>query len=150
MTFSKILRLFPFLAMIMSLILPGCGIVQGEFFGLEFGQADEAGSETVFEETEDKSGESPDEPLPADEEMEDIDGSSDAAEVQEEMPADTDLEEMRYNFAEAIKYFDEEAYIIAEYYLHKVEESYLILQDHIYYYLAKSLLMQKKYDLAED
>jgi soluble lytic murein transglycosylase len=150
MIFSKILRLFPFPAMIMSLILSGCGIVQGEFFGLEFGQADEAGSETVFEEIEEKSGESPDEPLPADEETEDTAGRNIDDEVQEEMPADTGLEEMRYNFTEAMNYFDEEAYIIAEYYLHKVEDSYLILQDHIYYYLAKSLLMQKKYDLAEE
>ena len=151
MTFSKILRLIPFLAVIMSLILTGCGIVQGDFFGLEFGQPDEAGSETVFEEIEDKSGNSPDEPEPADEKAEDLGGlDSDEGIVQEEVPADTDLEEMRYNFSEAMKHFDEEAYIIAEYYLHKVEDSYLILQDHIYYYLAKSLLMQKKYDLAQD
>ncbi len=150
MNFSKILRSFIFPAMIMSLILPGCGIVQGEFFGLEFGQAGEAGGETVFEEIEEKSVESPDEPLTADEETEDTAGRNIDDEVQEEVQVDTDLEEMRYNFAEAMQYFDEEAYIIAEYYLHKVEESYLILQDHIYYYLAKSLLMQKKYDLAED
>ena len=63
---------------------------------------------------------------------------------------DSDLEEIRYYFSEAMRHFDEEAYVIAEYYLLKIKDNYLILQDHIFYYLAKSLLMQKKYDQSEE
>jgi len=51
-----------------------------------------------------------------------------------------------FNFTEAMKHFGDESFIIAEYYLNKIENKYLVLQDHILYYKAKSLLMQEKYE----
>ncbi|HAJ94635.1 MAG TPA: hypothetical protein DCP02_00230 [Actinobacteria bacterium] len=53
---------------------------------------------------------------------------------------------MRYYFSEAMRHFDDGAYTIAEYYLNRIKDDYLILQDHIFYYLAKSLLLQEKFD----
>jgi soluble lytic murein transglycosylase len=61
----------------------------------------------------------------------------------------TDISVARKYFTEGIKNFEEGSYVTAEYYLGKIKDSYKILSDHTLYYLAKSLLMQKKYDLAE-
>ena len=62
---------------------------------------------------------------------------------------DTGIKELRFNFTQAISYFENQSYLIAEYYLNKIKDDYLIIQDHIFYYLAKSLLMQEKYYQAE-
>ena len=61
-----------------------------------------------------------------------------------------DIAELRLYFIQAMKYFDEGTYLIAEYYLNKVKDSYPVLQDHIFYYMAKSLFYQEKYYQAEE
>jgi len=62
-----------------------------------------------------------------------------------------DITKQRELFSEGIKKFEEGDYLAAEYYFNKIKDTYMVLSDHINYYLAKSLLMQEKYDLsAED
>ncbi len=61
-----------------------------------------------------------------------------------------DINRLRLYYKEGVKYFNEQSYLIAEYYFNKIKYSYPLLQDHIFYYLAKSLLLQKKYDQSEE
>lgn len=62
----------------------------------------------------------------------------------------TDITRQRELFSEGIKKFEEGDYLAAEYYFNKIKDTYKVLSDHIYYYLAKSLLMQEKYDLSAE
>jgi TolA-binding protein len=62
----------------------------------------------------------------------------------------SDIAKSRSYYKEAVKNFDEHSYLIAEYYFNKIKYSYLLLQDHIFYYLAKGLLLQGKYDESEE
>ncbi len=59
-----------------------------------------------------------------------------------------DLEQKRDYFQKGVDHFTQEQYLEAQFYFNRIEDSYLILQDHIYYYLAKALLRQQKYDLS--
>lgn len=59
-----------------------------------------------------------------------------------------DLSTQRYYFDLGIKSFENKNYVEAQYYLEKIKNYYLILNDYIKFYIAKSMLMQKKYDLA--
>src|SRR4030042_3207040 len=61
-----------------------------------------------------------------------------------------DILELRLLFSKALEYFDKDSYLIAEFYLNKIKDSYMILQDHIFYYMAKILLSQEKYYQAEE
>jgi len=61
-----------------------------------------------------------------------------------------DITEQRELFSEGIKKFEEGDYLAAEYYFNKIKDTYKVLSDHINYYLAKSLLMQEKYDLSAE
>jgi len=134
--------------MLLILVLSGCGILEGDFFGREFGDTPEETGKSPSEELENV--ESTEVKEISEEEQADVGQEQVTDLVLPEITAeDQELDEMRYNFMEAIRYFDDEAYIIAEYYFLKIKDSYLILQDHIYYYMAKSLLMQKKYDQSE-
>jgi soluble lytic murein transglycosylase len=63
---------------------------------------------------------------------------------------DIDISELRLYFTQAMKYFNEGSYLIAEFYLNKIKDKYAVLQDHIFYYMAKSLLFQEKYYQAEE
>ncbi|MCG2789541.1 MAG: tetratricopeptide repeat protein [Actinomycetia bacterium] len=62
----------------------------------------------------------------------------------------TDITRQRELFSEGIKKFEEGDYLAAEYYFNKIKDTYKVLSDHINYYLAKSLLMQEKYDLSAE
>jgi TolA-binding protein len=62
----------------------------------------------------------------------------------------TDITGQRELFSEGIKKFEEGDYLAAEYYFNKIKDTYKILSDHINYYLAKSLLLQEKYDLSAE
>ncbi|MFA5014984.1 MAG: tetratricopeptide repeat protein [Actinomycetota bacterium] len=61
-----------------------------------------------------------------------------------------DITELRLFFTQAMDYFDKGSYLIAEFYLNKIKDDYKLLQDHIYYYMAKILLSQEKYYQAEE
>ncbi len=63
--------------------------------------------------------------------------------------AEIDIETQREYFLNGIDHFNEGDYLLAEYYLYKIVDKYKILQDHVYYYLAKSLLVQEKFELSE-
>ncbi len=63
---------------------------------------------------------------------------------------DDDILKLRSYYTEAMKYFEDQSYVIAEYYLNKIKYNYLVLQDHIFYYLANSLRFQEKYDGSEE
>jgi len=138
--------IFIALAAAFSLILSGCGVVKGEFFGIEFGGVQE--EDSPADDLEDATAGCTEDTIVEEQAYQD-EASSDES-IIEQAPPEEDLEEMRYYFTEAMDQFDDQAYIIAEYYLLKIKDNYLILQDHIFYYLAKSFLMQKKYDEAED
>jgi soluble lytic murein transglycosylase len=62
----------------------------------------------------------------------------------------TDITGQRELFSDGIKKFEEGDYLGAEYYFNKIKDTYKVLSDHINYYLAKSLLMQGKYDLSAE
>ena len=62
----------------------------------------------------------------------------------------TDTARLRLYYKEAVNFFNEKSYLIAEFYFNKIKYDYLLLQDHIFYYLAKSLLLQEKYDQSEE
>lgn len=62
----------------------------------------------------------------------------------------SDLSSERKLFTEGVAKFEDGSYIEAEYYFNKIKYSYKVLGDHVLYYLAKSLLMQKKFDLAKE
>ncbi len=62
----------------------------------------------------------------------------------------TDITKQRELFTEGIEKFEEGDYLAAEYYFNKIKDTYKILSDHINYYLAKSLLLQEKYDLSAE
>lgn len=62
----------------------------------------------------------------------------------------TDINKLRIYYKEAVKYFDQKSYLIAEYYFNKIKYGYLLLQDHIFYYLANCLMLQGKYEQSEE
>jgi len=62
----------------------------------------------------------------------------------------TDITGQGELFSEGIRKFEEGDYLVAEYYFNKIRDTYKVLSDHINYYLAKSLLMQEKYDLSAE
>jgi len=132
-----------FIFLLIGLLLSGCSRIEGEFFGKKFGESTENMEDTAFEELKDietaeiedgpyeeQSGEL--EPVPANEDP--------------DKGLDQNMDGMHYYFSEAMRHFDDEAYTIAEYYLNRVKDDYLVLQDHVFYYLAKSLLMQEDFD----
>jgi soluble lytic murein transglycosylase len=59
-----------------------------------------------------------------------------------------DIETQRHYFILGVEAFEAKEYIKAQYYLEKIKSKYLILEDHIRYYIAKSMLLQEKYDLS--
>ncbi len=132
-----------------------CSKVDFEFFGFKFGgetgdssqENDSAGEEN--EEIAGKEQNSSDE---KEQDLSNKDNSSDLEELNTstDIAENTNIEEMRSYFTEAINFFEDESYFIAEYYLNKIKDSYIILQDHVFYYMAKSLLMQEKYSRAEE
>lgn len=67
-------------------------------------------------------------------------------------PADSgninDIETQRHYFILGVEAFEKKEYVKAQYYLDKIKSRYLVLEDHIRYYLAKSMLLQEKYDLS--
>jgi len=133
-----------------GLVLWGCGMIEGDFFGKEFGNSAGQAEEDPVQEPEDVEDPAPEElPDPEADEIIEEDRALDADTLS---PAQEgrDLDEMRDYFTEAMKHYDEGAYVIAEYYLNKIKDSYLVLQDHIFYYIARSLLMQKKYEQSEE
>ncbi|MDD3777405.1 MAG: transglycosylase SLT domain-containing protein, partial [Actinomycetota bacterium] len=52
-------------------------------------------------------------------------------------------------FLKGVEHYQQQQYLQAEFYFNKIKDQYTILQDHIYYYLAKSLLLQEKYGLSQ-
>ena len=133
-------------------MLSGCGVFEGEFFGLEFGETPQDVDESSFEEAGDLADEEGD--SEASSEDADGNGQMDEESVEpgiqdsledngsgDDIQGGLTLEELRFNFTEAMKHFGDESFVIAEYYLNRIEKDYLVLQDHILYYKAKSLLM---------
>ena len=55
----------------------------------------------------------------------------------------TDPVKQRDYFKRGVEAFEKQNYVMAEYYLNQVKDTYTILADHIFYYYAKSLLMEK-------
>ncbi len=71
-------------------------------------------------------------------------------EAREEHRIEMDIHTKRDFFTKGVDHFSKGQYVQAQFYFNRIEDSYLILQDHIFYYLAKSLLMQEKYSLSEE
>lgn len=59
-----------------------------------------------------------------------------------------DIEMARDYFKKGVGLFEEGEYLLAQYYFDQIKDGYTVLQDHIYYYLAKSLLLQEKHVLS--
>ncbi len=160
---SKTIKIiiFPISAiLILSIILTtaGCSKLDIEIFGLKFGEkAESAYPETEdFESTDEEStgGTQDDTENSTDiSTKDDIDSDNKNTNTGNIITDDIDISELRSYYARAMKYYFEgqyHSYLIAEYYLNKIKDDYLVLQDHIFYYMAKSLFFQEKYDQAEE
>jgi len=160
---SKTIKIIIFLIsaiLILSIILTtaGCSKLDIEIFGLKFGEK----AESTYPETEDF--ESTDEESTGGTQddtenstdistKDDIDSDNKNTNTGNIITDDIDISELRSYYARAMKYYFEgqdQSYLIAEYYLNKIKDDYLVLQDHIFYYMAKSLFSQEKYDQAEE
>ncbi len=139
------------LLLIITFILQGCSFVQFDFdlFEKTPDETMDEKDDIPFDEIED-TGKDPVPEYDNRKVPENDPGVSDSYVETVDEKEDQKVNDMRRYFSEAIKYFDDESYIIAEYYLHMIEDTYLTLQDHIFYYLAKSLLMQEKYEQSEE
>ncbi len=70
--------------------------------------------------------------------------------IQEITEADLDdAEVQRQYFLKGVENFQQEKYLEAHAYLSRIEDSYLILQDYIYYYLARGLYKQGYYPASQ-
>jgi len=152
---SKTIKIIIFLIsaiLILSIILTtaGCSKLDIEIFGKKFGEKNnEEPSKTSDVESENGQD--------IDYTKYDAKGSRDVS-PQDNIDSyernintvDINISELRLYYTEAIKYFENQSYLIAEYYLNKIKDDYLVLQDHIFYYMAKSLRLQEKYDQAEE
>lgn len=151
--------------LIASPLLAGCDKIELDFFGHKFGKEPGPGSgEQSFQDT---GGMDPESNIESDKNItpdetgsheNDMNAQSngtgkmqDAGENTPEKPSnELTVEDMRLFFSEGVKNFQEESYLISEYYFNKIKDHYFILQDHTVYYLAKSLLMQEKYPESEE
>lgn len=160
---SKTIKIIIFLisAILILSIIPttaGCSKLDIEIFGLKFGEkAESAYPETEdFESTDEEStgGTQDDSENSTDiSTKDDIDSDNKNTNTGDIVTDSTDISELRLYYAKAMKYYFEgqdQSYLIAEYYLNKIKDDYLVLQDHIFYYMAKSLFSQEKYDQAEE
>ncbi|OQA22248.1 MAG: Soluble lytic murein transglycosylase precursor [Actinobacteria bacterium ADurb.Bin346] len=88
---------------------------------------------------------------PAESVTEDSSQKNDTASIESsKKTGETDPSLQRQYFKNGVEAFEKKNYIIAEYYLNKVRDTYAVLADHTLYYYAKSLLLQKKYESAEE
>jgi TolA-binding protein len=140
---------------IIILINQACSKIDFEFFGLKLGgETEDSSSKTDHGEgggekatdDEGETGNSNDRNSSSESDASDSGEQS----AQYDTTEIDDISEMRYCFTEAMKFYEEGSYFIAEYYLNKIDDSYTILGDHILYYMAKCLLMQEKYSRAEE
>ena len=92
-SYPKIVFLiFPAAVLSLILVLAGCGVVKGDFFGLEFGDTQEETQEESFEELQEAS-----EDIPQDieeDQPESVETQDAVQDIQEESSADMDLEEI--------------------------------------------------------
>ena len=160
---SKTIKIIVFIIsgiLILSIILTtaGCSKLDIEIFGLKFGEK----AESTYPETEDF--ESTDEESTGGTQdntenstdistKDDIDSDNKNTNTGDIIADDIDIPELRSYYARAMKYYFEgqdHSYFIAEYYLNKIKDDYLVLQDHVFYYMAKTLFSQGKYEEAEE
>jgi soluble lytic murein transglycosylase-like protein/TolA-binding protein len=158
---SKIIKIFIFLisvVLVFSIIFTtqACSKLDIEIFGKKFGEkTNNTDSEiedtgTVNEQSiSDIEDDSEDLGNVSDQEI--IGSDSQKIKTSSNTSTETaDIAELRLYFIQAMEYFKDGSYLIAEYYLNKIKDSYPVLQDHIFYYMAKSLFYQEKYDQAEE
>lgn len=133
---------------LLLLTVQACGKINFELFGKK------SGEKTVIEPDNEKSPDNTvNNPIIIPQEDTDTEGAA----TDEKMPGmpsaiteDSDIKELRFYFTQAINYYEGQSYIVAEYYFNKIKDDYIIIQDHIFYYMAKSLLMQEKYYQSEE
>ena len=140
------------------LMLLGCDVFEIELFGKKFGRTPGTDGESSFDEIEDIAADDATGDGKLDTGNKNWEGpeASEKGLLQEGEEQDDmqelvlSMEELRFYFSEAMKHFGDGSYIIAEYYLNKIKDDYLVLQDHIFYYMARSLLMQEKFIQSEE
>jgi len=158
---SKIIKIFIFLisaVLVFSIIFttPACSKLDIEIFGKKLGGE----TKTEDSETEDTVSVNEQSISDIEDDSEDLGNvsdqeiiGSDSQKIKTSSNTSTetaDIAELRLYFIQAMEYFKDGSYLIAEYYLNKIKDSYPVLQDHIFYYMAKSLFYQEKYDQAEE
>jgi len=151
---SIILVLFVFA--LSSVILPGCSAMKNTGIPPEDSQTSQtppADSQNNIASNHDKSAENSVEES-ADQTISAIEETTTTSTVifNSNKPADSgdinDIETQRHYFILGVEAFEAKEYVKAQYYLDKIKSRYLVLEDHIRYYLAKSMLLQEKYDLS--
>jgi len=151
---GKIFKIIVFLLSVIltiSMILPmlSCSKINLEKLGLK--PEEDTGNEksetevVSDEDSQEDSGGSADISLPDNNETDDQDINTDYIGIDS-----SDTAKLRSYYKEAVKYFDEQSYLIAEYYFNKIKYSYFLLQDYIFYYLANCLMLQEKYEQSEE
>ncbi|MEA2016027.1 MAG: tetratricopeptide repeat protein [Actinomycetota bacterium] len=139
---------------LLILISQACSKIDFEFFGFKFGgETGDLPAENDTSEEEKNNEDSGKEGGNDDEDIEDPpdkNSPTDTGELNTSTGTadNSDIDEMRSYFTEAMGFYKDGSYFVAEYYLNKIKDNYIILQDHIFYYMAKSLLMQEKYGKA--
>ncbi len=132
-----------------------CSKINLELFGLKFGEkTEQQPAESAVTQTDEEQVTSDTESDSNNPVEEDTSQKDTAPDKELKTPItvteNTDISELRFYFNQAISFFESKSYLIAEYYLNKIKDNYPVLQDHIFYYLAKSLLLQEKYYQAEE
>ena len=140
-------------AILLFIASTGCSKINMELFGIKLGEEENAPPELALD--GDTLGESDDngkidEPEAIEEPAPGPDDPTIEPGTADEIIYYEDIEELRLYYSEAMNAFQDESYLIAEYYLNRINGRYMILQDHIFYYLAKSLLLQEKFDQSEE
>ncbi len=155
-TLKKAVMVIP--AIILFIAVSGCSMVNMEIFGYKLGEGDNTAAVQdpgITAETDIEAGEPGDEAQTdvsalIKEPVSGVDGPAVGPGTEDENNYYEDIDELRSHYADAVNAFQDESYFVAEYSLNRIKDRYIILQDHVFYYLAKSLLLQEKYDLSEE
>jgi hypothetical protein len=70
-------------------------------------------------------------------------------EIEEQPSYPKNLEETRDYFVKGVSFFEEGSYIEAQYYMSKLLNSYPLMRDYVLYYMAKSTLLENKFEVSE-
>ncbi|MCD4670377.1 MAG: hypothetical protein K8S14_08020, partial [Actinomycetia bacterium] len=100
-----------FVLLLTCLLLSGCNMLEGEFFGKRFGGTPETAEDDIFEELQDTEAVEI-EDAPDEEQSAELSGSEPVrSDESPDKDRDQNMDDIRYYFSEAMIHFDDEAYM---------------------------------------